>query len=118
MVAAFAFILLFQLLGEVISRGVGLPLPGPVLGMIFMLLGLFASARLRELVQPTAKGLLSHLSLLFVPVGVGVVAHLHTLTSHGLALGLSLFGSTALALMAGAAAFAITLRLTKGGRGK
>ncbi len=114
MVAAFAFILLFQLVGEVLSRGLGLPLPGPVLGMIFMLAAFFASARLRDIVQPTAKGLLSHLSLLFVPIGVGVVAHIPTLVSHGLALGLSLVLSTALALVAGAAAFAITLRLTKG----
>ncbi|TQS74067.1 CidA/LrgA family protein [Rhodobacteraceae bacterium] len=113
MVAAFAFILLFQLLGEVISRAWLLPVPGPVLGMLFLLAGLFCSARLRALVQPTATGLLSHLSLLFVPVGVGVVAHMPTLLDHGAALGVSLVASTALALVAGAATFTFVARLGK-----
>ena len=89
MVAALAIVLLFQLVGEVVSRALGLPLPGPVLGMIAMVVALALSPRLGALIKPTAQGLLQHLSLLFVPAGVGVVAHLPTLASHGLALALA-----------------------------
>ena len=37
-------------------------------------------------VAPAAGFLLSHLSLLFVPVGVGVMTHLALLSAHGLQL--------------------------------
>ncbi|MEY9460536.1 putative effector of murein hydrolase LrgA (UPF0299 family) [Bradyrhizobium ottawaense] len=38
MIAGLSLILLCQLVGEAIVRGVGLPMPGPVLGMAFLLL--------------------------------------------------------------------------------
>ena len=41
---------------------------------------------LRESVAGTAQFLLTHLSLLFVPVGVGVMTHLALLSAHGLQL--------------------------------
>ncbi|AOZ70326.1 hypothetical protein LPB142_14180 [Rhodobacter xanthinilyticus] len=110
MVAALAIVLLFQLVGEVVSRALGLPLPGPVLGMIAMVVALALSPRLGALIKPTAQGLLQHLSLLFVPAGVGVVAHLPTLASHGLALALSLVGSTLLAIIVGAVTFTLVAR--------
>lgn len=37
MLAGFLTLLGFQLLGEVLQRGLGLPLPGPVLGMLLLL---------------------------------------------------------------------------------
>ena len=38
MIAALSTLLAFQLLGEVVARGLGLPVPGPVLGMLFFFL--------------------------------------------------------------------------------
>jgi putative effector of murein hydrolase LrgA (UPF0299 family) len=111
MVPALAVILLFQLVGEVISRGLHLPLPGPVLGMIGMAVALSLSAGLRERVRPVAQGLLSHLSLLFVPAGVGVVAHLPTLAAHGPALAVALVVSTLLAIVVGAVTFTLVARM-------
>ncbi|OCX61629.1 hypothetical protein BFP70_15075 [Thioclava sp. SK-1] len=113
MVGALAIILLFQLVGEILSRGMALPLPGPVLGMVFMLIGMVVSVRLRDLVRPTAQGLLAHLSLLFVPAGVGVVAHVPTLAAHGLAFVVSLVVSTCLAIVVGAAVFAAVAKMTE-----
>ena len=68
-------LLLCQSAGEVLSRGLQLPLPGPVLGLLLLLV-LLQWAPVRAPVAAVAEPLLQHLSLLFVPVGVGVVTHL------------------------------------------
>lgn len=112
MIRALTLILLCQLAGEVSARGLGLPVPGPVLGMA-LLWGLMAArAPLAEAVRPVGEGILRHLSLLFVPAGVGVVGHLDRLGPQALALGLAIVVSTALAIAAGALAFTLVARLT------
>ncbi len=70
-----AWLLGLQSVGELLARGLSLPFPGPVVGMLLLLLALRAPA-VREPVAACANFLLSHLSLLFVPVGVGVMTHL------------------------------------------
>jgi holin-like protein len=72
------FLLLMQTLGELIARGLGLPLPGPVIGLLLLGPCLYL-APVRQWIAPAAGFLLAHLSLLFVPVGVGVIAHLDLL---------------------------------------
>ena len=72
-----------QSLGEILSRGLALPFPGPVVGMLLLLLALRWQA-VRQPVATCADFLLSHLSLLFVPVGVGVLTHLDLLGQYGL----------------------------------
>lgn len=66
-------LLLFQLIGETIARGSGLPIPGPVIGFVLLAAALAASPGLRREVDPVAAGLLRYLSLLFVPAAVGVI---------------------------------------------
>lgn len=78
MIASIAVILACQLAGEVLTRGLGLPVPGPVLGMVALFAVLALRARLPEPpawlgVEPVGRFLLANLSLLFVPAGVGVV---------------------------------------------
>ncbi|KAF1044140.1 CidA/LrgA family protein [Xylophilus sp.] len=80
-----AWLLLFQTVGEVFSRALGLPVPGPVVGMVLLFAGLFVPA-VRSAVAGAADFLLAHLSLLFVPVGVGVMTHLALLSQYGLRL--------------------------------
>ena len=80
-----ALLLLFQVAGEGVTHALRLPLPGPVVGMVLMLVAL-NWRQVREPVAGTADFLLGHLSLLFVPVGVGVVTHLHLVTHYGLQL--------------------------------
>jgi holin-like protein len=80
-------ILIFQLAGEVIQKGFELPLPGPVLGLILLLFSLVFTKKsinpnlveLRARLMTTSEKLLSYLSLLFVPIGVGVIMHLQLL---------------------------------------
>ena len=47
MLSAIALILAFQVVGEVISRSAGIPVPGPVIGMILMLLAFFVKGVMR-----------------------------------------------------------------------
>lgn len=77
-----AWLLVFQSIGEVLARGFALPLPGPVLGLMLLLVAL-RFPLVREPVGECADFLLSHLSLLFIPVGVGVMTHLALLSQYG-----------------------------------
>jgi holin-like protein len=77
-----AWLLVFQSAGEVLARGLSLPLPGPVLGLILLLGSLYFPA-VREPVAECANFMLAHLSLLFIPVGVGVMTHLALLGQYG-----------------------------------
>ena len=78
----FAWLLLLQSAGELLSHSLHLPFPGPVVGLVLLLLALNFAA-VREPVAACAEFLLSHLSLLFVPVGVGVMTHLGLVGEYG-----------------------------------
>jgi holin-like protein len=105
----FAWLLVCQSLGEVLARLGHLPLPGPVLGML-LLAGLLAWPRVRAPVQLAAEGLLAHLSLLFVPVGVGVMTHLALLSQYGSRIALALVLSTWIGLAVAALVLRALLR--------
>lgn len=120
MIASIGLILLCQLTGEVIARGLGLPLPSPVLGLM-LLFGLLVA---RDYVTPLArgplgdggveeasKGMLAHLSLLFVPAGVGVIQQLDMITAHGIAIMLVLAGSVLITLVVTVVTFVVAARL-------
>lgn len=98
MIAALTQLLLFQLTGEVIAHGFGLPIPGPVIGMALLFVFLVARRGPGHELQQTSLGLLQHLSLLFVPAGTGVMLHLHRLEDEWLPILVSLLVSTAATL--------------------
>lgn len=80
-----AWLLLFQAAGEALARSWSWPFPGPVVGMVLLLPAL----RWRWVqvpVQAAAEQLLAHLSLLFIPVGVGVIMHLDLVSRYGMRL--------------------------------
>lgn len=112
MILHLTILLLYQLGGEVAARVLGLPLPGPVIGMAALFISFVLFPKLGELIQPTTKVLLAHLSLLFVPAGVGVVGHLDKLATHGTALAVAIIGSTLLTILAGVGTFLLVGRLT------
>jgi putative effector of murein hydrolase LrgA (UPF0299 family) len=103
MIPGAALILLCQLLGEALVHGTGWPLPGPVLGMVFLLLLLLGNDLLADpvdtrFVTGPADGLLVNLAFLFVPAGVGVVNRLDVLAAHWLGLAVALVVSTLIGL--------------------
>ncbi|MDE2578398.1 MAG: CidA/LrgA family protein [Hyphomicrobiales bacterium] len=119
MIPALAALLLCQLAGEIVARGLGLPVPGPVIGLIFLALGLAVYLR-RPDAKPieetrlgeTASQLLASLGLLFVPAGVGVVQQLPRIAEHALAIVVALVGSTLVTLLATVYVFLVVKRLT------
>jgi holin-like protein len=125
MIASLSLILLCQLAGEVIVHGLGLPVPGPVLGLVFLLLLLLARDRFAVLargplqgdgVENASRGLLAHLSLMFVPAGVGVVQKLDLVAAHGIAIAAVLALSVVMTLLATVATFLGVSRLMVRGR--
>jgi holin-like protein len=120
MIASLSLILLCQLIGEVIVRGLALPMPGPVLGLLFLLLLLLARDHFALLatgplsgggVENASRVLLANLSLLFVPAGVGVVQKLDLLAEHGIAIIIVLAVSVVVTLLATVATFVLASRL-------
>jgi holin-like protein len=95
-------LLLFQLIGEVLVHLARLPLPGPVLGMALLFLTLILRrglpAALPDSLNGAASSLLGHLSLLFVPAGVGVMLHFDKLAGDGLAIAAALLLGTLITL--------------------
>lgn len=113
MIAALATLLVFQLLGEALVRTVGLPVPGPVLGLALLLPLLAWRPAVLTMVRPTAQTLLQHLSLLFVPAGVGVMLHLNRIGQEALAIGVALVVSTWVGLVVAALTLQWLMRLTQ-----
>jgi putative effector of murein hydrolase LrgA (UPF0299 family) len=116
MLLSLGLILLCQLVGEVIARGTGISVPGPVIGLVLCVLLLLARDRIGRLAptelrdgtfEETGRGILSHLSLLFIPAGVGVVQRLDVLAGNALAIGLALLVSTVLSLAVTAWVFSV-----------
>lgn len=91
-------ILLFQGLGEMLSKGLSLPIPGPVAGLVMLLAFLLWRGKLDPDLDQVASAFSAHLGLLFIPAAVGVVMFVPELASHGWVLALILVASVALAV--------------------
>ncbi|MGD2081338.1 MAG: CidA/LrgA family protein [Chromatiales bacterium] len=98
MLESLAVLLLCQLAGELMVVVLGWPVPGPVVGMALLFLGLVIRGGVPQPLADTANGLLAQLSLLFVPAGVGVMTHLRLLGDQWLPLTASLLVSTLLTI--------------------
>ena len=115
MLRAFVVIVCFQFAGEALSRLAGLPVPGPVVGLALLVAAALAWPALQREVEEVADALLRHLSLLFVPAGVGVLQYLDLMRSEWLPLLAVVVLSTALTLGVSALAFAAMARRGRGG---
>ncbi len=99
MLKALTVLLVCQFLGEIITNAAGLPLPGPVLGLLLLLALLIATGGPRREMRTTAQGLLQYLPLLFVPAGVGVITQLDVLQQNWLPVAVAIVASTILGLL-------------------
>lgn len=111
MLEALAALLVAQTIGEVLSYVLRLPVPGPVLGMVLLMVALWLWPDAVNRLRPTALELLRHLSLLFVPAGVGVMVHFARLGEEWLPIAIALLVSTALAIAVTALVIAWSTRL-------
>lgn len=122
MIAGFALLLLCQLAGEMVVRGLGLPLPGPVLGMGLLVITLAVWTGIKETdhvvdashpVGRVADGLLGSLGLMFVPAGVGIVQYFGLIGTYAGTLAAALVLSTVLTLGVTVATFLLIKRLVE-----
>jgi holin-like protein len=104
MIAAFLLLIACELVGEVVREAFRLAIPGPVIGMFFLAAALtfrkdkLDAPAIPDVVGQTAETLISHMGLLFVPAGVGIIAEAGLLRAQWLPIVAGLIGSTILSL--------------------
>jgi len=117
MLSYLTLILACQLVGETFVVWTGLPVPGPVIGMVLLFVGLITHGSLPDELATVSDTLLTHLSLLFVPAGVGVMLHAGLLGQEWLAISAALVASTLLTIAVTAAVMVTFNRLRTGAQG-
>lgn len=105
-------LLLFQFLGELLVDFAGIPVPGPVAGMVLLLIALASRAAFLQRVAPAANLLIGNLVLLFFPIGVGIVLEWERYAAHGPTLLMALVVGTLVALVMVALVLKLLLRNT------
>jgi holin-like protein len=110
LLAGFTWLLVFQCAGEALVRLAGWPIPGPVAGLALLFAGLLVRKEIPAAVTTAAEGLARHLSLLFVPAGVGVMSYVGRVADEWFAIAAALLVSTVLATAVTALTFAWLLR--------
>lgn len=107
----FTLLLCFQLVGEVIARLLALPIPGPVIGMVLLFIGLLMFDQTLGTARLGASTILKHLSLFFVPAGVGLMTHFERIGSEWPAILLAVVGGTVISLLVTALLMKLLIRL-------
>lgn len=107
MLQALTALLLFQLAGEALVQFFALPIPGPVIGLALLFAAMALWPKIADGLREPASALLQHLSLLFVPAGVGVMLHARRVADEWLAIVAALVLGTAITV----AVTALTIRL-------
>tara|TARA_B110000483_G_scaffold139707_1_gene166880 strand:- start:6024 stop:6410 length:387 start_codon:yes stop_codon:yes gene_type:complete len=116
LLVAIFIIFVLQLIGEALQKYFDLAIPGPVIGLILMLFMLMVTkskihldiVALRKNIITTSENLLKYLSLLFVPIGVGVIMHLQLLETQLLRILLVIVLGTVCTMIFTAAVFSKT----------
>jgi putative effector of murein hydrolase LrgA (UPF0299 family) len=98
MISGLVQILLFQSIGELVSKFLLPTLPGPVIGLVLLVLWLVFRKGVNTDLALVADGFSQYLGLLFVPAAVGVVLFLPQLQANALAIISALVGSVILTI--------------------
>ena len=112
MIAALMALLACQVAGELVARLLGLPIPGPVIGTILLFALLLIRGRVPGALRDVARALLTNLSLLFVPAGVGIIQHLDRIRGEWVGIVAALIGSTVLTMIVAVVVFRLVSRMT------
>ncbi|MDK2748541.1 MAG: CidA/LrgA family protein [Brevundimonas sp.] len=105
MLAAIALLMTCQLMGEVIQRVTGLPLPGSVIGLVLLLGWLALVPRERPTLKAVTAWLTAHLSIMFVPAAVGLIDEGEPLSRYGIGILAATAVSTLLTMVVTALVF-------------
>ena len=102
MISGLVQILLFQSIVELISQFLLPTLPGPVIGLVLLVLWLVLRSGVNAELAMVADGFSQYLGLLFVPAAVGVVLFLPQLKANAVAILGALIGSVVLTIASSA----------------
>ncbi|MGJ8668126.1 MAG: CidA/LrgA family protein [Oceanococcus sp.] len=102
MLRSLTILLAFQIAGEVLQALLGLPVPGPVLGMLLLLTVLILRGRVSPGLADDAQHVLRYLPLILIPPSVGIMDHWGLLANNALAVGLVIVVTTVLSLLVAA----------------
>jgi holin-like protein len=98
MVDGLVQIFLWQGIGELVSKFLLPTIPGPVIGLILLVIFLSIKGEVNPSLGKVADTFRQHLALLFVPASVGVILFLPELKTHAFAVGTALTVSVILAI--------------------
>ncbi|MDD2815034.1 MAG: CidA/LrgA family protein [Thiotrichaceae bacterium] len=94
MLLGISILLICQLCGEVLVRLLNFPVPGPVVGMVLLLIVLIIKGSVPKSVQTVGDALLNNIALLYVPAGVGLMEHFKLISKGWLVISIALVVST------------------------
>lgn len=86
MIKGIVLILLFYLLGNSISHLLGGFLPGSICGMLLLFAALYLKIVKPESVRSVSLALTRNMAVLFVPAGVGIMAHYNIIARNWVAI--------------------------------
>jgi holin-like protein len=116
MLASLTIIVLFEVVGDLLQTMLKLPIPGPVIGMTLLLVALIGMGRLPSELDRAASGILSYLPMMFIPAGVGAMAHFDLIRAEWPVIGAALVVSSVLAIVVTAGTMRAVERAQEGVR--
>ncbi|MGB2078586.1 MAG: CidA/LrgA family protein, partial [Vibrio sp.] len=96
---SFALILACLAIGNGIQQLLGVSVPGSIFGMLLLFLLLASGIIKREWVQPSAQLFIRYMTILFVPISVGLMTHFDMLQANAFTILLSAVGGTFIVLV-------------------
>jgi holin-like protein len=99
--AQLGLLMMFQLIGEALVNSLGIPFPGPLCGMLFLLGYLYLRGGPSDELSIVGSKLIDNLGLLFVPAGTAIVAYGALFATDGIAIVAALIVSTLVAVLIG-----------------
>jgi len=113
-------LLFYQLVGEVAVRALAWSIPGPVLGILLLFLTLLVTEGGKEYdeLETQVSGFLMHLSLLFVPAGVGIMSYTGRIADEWKTIVITLILSSILTLIGSALIMKTVSRLVAAQNGQ
>lgn len=110
---AVAALFVMQMLGEALVRLFGVPLPGPLIGLLLLFGALVWHGRLPTGLRQTSSHTLQHLMLLFIPAVAGIMVHFDRIANEWLPFLLACVLGAAITIVVTAFTFRWMLRRVK-----
>lgn len=99
MMRGFLLLLICQLAGEAVAHALQVPVPGGVIGMLILFVGLLVRRGVPEGLEKTSQLVLKPLSLYFVPASVGIMTMGPLLAQEGVRIGIVMVLATIIPLV-------------------